>query len=427
MRCPTTDSVFLRANGRFVCWDDAGSDRVLARYPAHGGTDWVETLNMARAASAEALSGDRLPDAGVCPGCFCLSPRGSCRFHAGYLDVMQVEPSSRCELRCLACASEEERNGLEPPYQLSSTVFGQIMKDMKRGNLAVNAFDFSGHGEPLLNPEVFSLTSIARKYHPDSFISLCTSGNSDFDNGIMDSGIDQVQVAVDGVDRESYLKYRVGGDFDRAWEFLRNLSLHPRRKDGPQVVWRYILFRHNSSPRQLSRVWEMAVEAGVDQVRFIFTHRGPWSRDINDAGELAEVMRNAGVPRSCLRIDTPGLIRTRTGLRLRLISHRRLYRIGRRAWSLFRTGGRNRSRTPVVTADYCCLRPDDMRSFISIGLQHIHAGRRDAAGEMYSHIQSLIRIPARHNSSYLASEMEESLGEDYDKLRMALENYGTVL
>jgi hypothetical protein len=113
MQCPGADSLFLRANGNFVCWDDAGSDKVLQPYDIEKDMSRIFSDGGPCALIAKKLAGNILPFPETCPGCYCLSLRGSPCFNSRVLNVMQVEPSSRCTLECKACATPEERERLQ--------------------------------------------------------------------------------------------------------------------------------------------------------------------------------------------------------------------------------------------------------------------------------------------------------------------------
>ena len=136
---------------------------------------------------------------------------------------MQVEASARCSLRCRGCASDEERARLSPPLDLSPEIFRKILGDFSRAGINISCFDFSGHGEPFMNPALNDLLGIARSFYPDSYIMVLTNGQHDLGSSVLESGLDAIHVAIDGNDQDSYAQYRVGGSFESAFNFLRKL------------------------------------------------------------------------------------------------------------------------------------------------------------------------------------------------------------
>jgi MoaA/NifB/PqqE/SkfB family radical SAM enzyme len=73
-------------------------------------------------------------------------------------------------------------------------------------------------------------------------------------------------VSCDGVDQESYGRYRVGGSFEQVLENLRWLVAH-RRGRRPFLVWQYLVMKHNEA--QMARARELATEVGVDLLLFV--------------------------------------------------------------------------------------------------------------------------------------------------------------
>jgi hypothetical protein len=89
---------------------------------------------------------------------------------------------------------------------------------------------------------------------------------------MVSSGFDELVCAIDGVDQATYEPYRVHGRFDLAWDLMRDLVEHGAA-GAPllRVVWKYVLFEHNSAPETLLRAQEMALEAGVAELVFVLT------------------------------------------------------------------------------------------------------------------------------------------------------------
>ena len=403
MHCPTADSLFLRANGDFTCWDDVGSDRILLPWKA--GTDMAAVYAPGGPCdkAARRLAKKLLPHPSSCPGCICLRPAGRWGFNPTTVDVMQVEPSVMCQLRCPACATPEERQARKPPRIMPRDVLEKILRDFRRAGVSIRSFDFSGHGEPLLNPQLPALIALAREMQPGSFIILRTNANGEPDPAILDDGTNQIHISIDGVDPESYAKYRAGGDFRRAWTFLDEMSRMARgRGSRTRIVWNYILFEHNSEVDQLRRAWRMAQESGVHELRFVLTHIGMWSRTITSGVELAKRLLDAEVPRRRIMVDTSRSLEERTSWKEWLKRSDMAYRTARRIWRyMARRSGNSRT---VVTADYCTVDRRRIRRFLSIGLSHLQRGDREAANGMLRHAEELVRRPGKHNPRFDPAE-----------------------
>lgn len=399
MRCPAADSLFLRANGDFTCWDDAGSDRILLPWDAGPHRSAAYSPGGPRHRAARRLAGGLLPHPEVCPGCLCLRPSGRMRLSPRTVDVLQVEPSVLCGLECPACATQAERRARRPPRTMPRNILEKTLRDFGRAGIAVRTFDFSGHGEPLQNPDLPGLLAVARKRQPDSFIILRTNANGEPDPAILDAGPSQIHMSIDGVDPESYAGYRVGGDFRKAWTFLAGMARMARaRGSGTRTVWNYILFEHNSRPDHLKRAWRMARQSGVDELRFVLTHIGKWSRTITDGRGLSKALVEAGVPPSRIRVDTSRGREARNGWKDWLKGNEAAYRVARRIW--LSAARRPDGAGPVVTADYCTVSRRRIRGFLEVGLSHLRAGRREAAEGILRHVEALVRRPGEHNPRY---------------------------
>ncbi|MGR3319836.1 MAG: radical SAM/SPASM domain-containing protein [Candidatus Anammoxibacter sp.] len=177
-----------------------------------------------------------------------------------YPTHLQVEPSNVCNLRCPLChiVTDNKPRGL-----LNIANFKKLIDEVGDYLLFLH---FWGWGEPFLNKDFFSMI----RYAKNKGIKIITSTNGHFfDNdenvdNLIDSGLDVLIFALDGVDKETYEKYRQKGDFDKAMSGLR-LILHRRKKRGkslPRINLRMLVTRDNED--QISQMNSLAQEIGVD-------------------------------------------------------------------------------------------------------------------------------------------------------------------
>lgn len=165
---------------------------------------------------------------------------------------IRYEVSSVCNLRCSGCAlGGAENNSSEmDKNKLTSVVdFKNSIKDFLPYLLKVNLYD---EGEPFLNKEITDIV----KHLNDNKVASCISSNfslkfSDVDLfKIIDSGLDHLIVAVDGIDQESYSKYRIGGDFDLVISNIQKLTSLIKKKNSPlKVEFQYLEFDDNKINR----------------------------------------------------------------------------------------------------------------------------------------------------------------------------------
>jgi radical SAM protein with 4Fe4S-binding SPASM domain len=82
----------------------------------------------------------------------------------------------------------------------------------------------------------------------------------------VESGLDRIIISMDGLDQETYEKYRVGGSFDKVIDGTRNLvkwkkELHSAT---PYIILQFIVLRTNEHQVPALRI--MAKELGVDKL-----------------------------------------------------------------------------------------------------------------------------------------------------------------
>lgn len=305
--CPSIDSLFLRAWGDLVCWDDAGSDRVLQAWdPA---VDYADVfLNGPYEEIRRRLASGRMPWAEDCARCLLLriQPDGmGAPWDRRFVRMLRVEPSYLCSLDCPGCVPLSIRRQHSKAFQLDPDILDRIVADFVAGGLDVDAVDFQGHGEPLLNPRLWEMARRCRERLPGAWISVTTNAQGKFRPEMARSGFDEVICAIDGADAAGYAPYRVHGRFDLAWRFLTDFAEAGSRADRKvRVVWKYVIFEHNASTENLLEAQRMALDAGVSELVFVITRNGPAARHIR---EPADIPRLAPGPPMSFRFHEPSI------------------------------------------------------------------------------------------------------------------------
>ncbi|MHB9123130.1 MAG: radical SAM protein [Thermoanaerobaculia bacterium] len=282
LACPSIDSIFLRAWGDLVCWDDAGSDHVLQKWdPAkdYGAAFLDGPYQDVRQLSAAG----RMAWPEICTRCVLLrmQPPDTGSWDRSFVRMLRVEPSYYCSLDCPGCVPLSVRRGHTEGSQLDPDILDRIIADLVVHGLAVDVVDFQGHGEPLLNPRLFEMSRRTRDQLPKAWISVTTNAQARFRREMCESGLNEVVCSIDGIDQPSYAPYRVHGRFDLAWRLMTDLIEAGAAAATPlRVVWKYVLFEHNSAPEMLLRAQQMALDAGVRELVFVLTRSGPAPRHI---------------------------------------------------------------------------------------------------------------------------------------------------
>ena len=179
----------------------------------------------------------------------------------GYPFVLQVEPTTRCNLSCPLCpAGRNELN--RPRRDMNLDEFKGVVDDMERYLMFLIMWSW---GEPFMNPELPQMIA----YASERGIKTVTSTNAhflendDYIEAILRSGLSTLIVAIDSLREKKYRIYRKRGSLEKALAGLRKLVEMKRRlKSDTFINMRSVVMRQNE--RELPRLRWFAREAGVD-------------------------------------------------------------------------------------------------------------------------------------------------------------------
>ncbi|TAK76247.1 MAG: radical SAM/SPASM domain-containing protein [Aquabacterium sp.] len=180
--------------------------------------------------------------------------------------LLIIDPCNYCNLRCPLCPTGLNDLGREQSM-LSFEHFKHYFDPH-----APYLFEAYLHnwGESMINKDVFKMIDYAQKKNVGTNLSsnLVIAQSEDLD-ALLDSGLEYLVVSLDGATPDTYLKYRIRGDFDKVVE---NMSELIRRRNArglktPVVEWQYIVMKTNE--HEIPMAEEMAKKIGVDLIRFI--------------------------------------------------------------------------------------------------------------------------------------------------------------
>jgi organic radical activating enzyme len=90
--------------------------------------------------------------------------------------TVQIEPTEGCNLGCKFCGLRGMReNGTKPWYFMNTKTAENIAKKIKEAGWTCKII-FAMHGEPTLNPDLFKIISIFRKYLPNAVFYIISNG-----------------------------------------------------------------------------------------------------------------------------------------------------------------------------------------------------------------------------------------------------------
>ncbi len=178
-----------------------------------------------------------------------------------------IEYNCDCILKCPGCERDAiitSRNEKKMAPYLVDKIIGELP-----GLVCLEKIGFFNHGEPLLYDEAFGFLKSIKQAVPKVTVFTSTNGLTiDTENrlaALIESGIDTVLFSIDGVDEESYRKYRIGGSFEKAFNNMKRLIRMKRRLglSKPDIIWRYIIFKWNDHDHYLTKAMALAADLGV--------------------------------------------------------------------------------------------------------------------------------------------------------------------
>jgi MoaA/NifB/PqqE/SkfB family radical SAM enzyme len=176
---------------------------------------------------------------------------------------IQIECTTRCNLKCTMCEISywNDKGGDLQTQNLQKMV--DHLPNLKR-------VDLTGVGEALMNRAFFKALEILKSR--GLYITLndnFTLMNEKAARRIVELGIDQVFLSLDGATKETYEQIRAGANFDKVIANVRRLIQIKRnmRKKEPEVKINTVVCSTNY--RELPAIIELAHEIGVGMVQLV--------------------------------------------------------------------------------------------------------------------------------------------------------------
>lgn len=176
-----------------------------------------------------------------------------------------IEPTNHCNLKCPECPS-----GLgsltRPLGLLKLNDFKNWIDQIKDKGFYVQLFF---QGEPYINKQLPEMIKYAQ--NNKVYIAISTNGHFITEKNIdhiLANAPDKLIYSVDGLDEESYQKYRVGGTFKQADEGLRLLirKRNELKQKRPFVEFQFIVMKQNE--HQIEDVKKYCKDVGVNKLVF---------------------------------------------------------------------------------------------------------------------------------------------------------------
>jgi MoaA/NifB/PqqE/SkfB family radical SAM enzyme len=182
--------------------------------------------------------------------------------------IFDVEATNACNLRCRFCPREEMKDiGF-----MSRETFDRFLDGVKLRS--TDNVAFVGMGEPTLNPLLPGFVSLVKERYPKLTTWVTTNGtklDTDIIPGLVDAGLDILDVSFNGLDRESYESTMCGARYDQNLAAIEALASR-FRLDGVHTTLQinYVLSEENRHmEKEIRAFWR---RKGVEHFRVQRAH-----------------------------------------------------------------------------------------------------------------------------------------------------------
>ncbi len=176
-----------------------------------------------------------------------------------------IEPTTSCNLRCTECPTGMQTLS-RAKGNLSLDVYKSILDKLSPDLIYLTLYF---QGEPMLNPYFSEMVAFARSRS----ILVATSTNGHFLDEknvdlILKSGLNHLIISMDGLNQETYEKYRAKGNLQTVIEGIKRLVAAKKaaKSASPYVELQFLVMRHNE--HQMKQMELFAKESGVDKFSF---------------------------------------------------------------------------------------------------------------------------------------------------------------
>ncbi len=196
---------------------------------------------------------------------------------------LKFESGTICNLKCKMCPLH---TGLKRKKgYLKFKNFKYVFDQIKPAYL-----NLTGIGEPLMNPDIFKIIKYAKK--KNAMVKLDTNGtllDEEKINKILDTNIDIISTSIDGTDKKSYEKIRVGSNFDLVKKNIKSLVKEKNRRRSKTDIHMFFILQQDNI-KKLPDFILLAKELGVDYLAGSFVV--PLGKNKNKITSISKYKKN---------------------------------------------------------------------------------------------------------------------------------------
>lgn len=194
-----------------------------------------------------------------------------------YPSYLEIEVTSRCNLKCIMC---EHTYWSEPNRDVTFEEFKNVVDQFPK----LKWIGLTGLGESFLNRDFMKMLQYVKSKNIyaefyDTFYFI----NSEIAKELIELSVDKIYVSFDAATKETYEKIRVGSNFERVVNNIRNFMQirKEKKKYFPEVVFHYIINKFNIQeiPRYIELVHSLAEG---ERAAILFTRMSHGYKEVAD-------------------------------------------------------------------------------------------------------------------------------------------------
>jgi radical SAM protein with 4Fe4S-binding SPASM domain len=178
----------------------------------------------------------------------------------GMPPAVSLELTNNCNLRCPECFNGSGAMKREKGF-MELALFEKIVEELRPYTLHLNLYF---QGEPMLHPKFHEFLEKSKEFKT----TVSTNGHF-IDNSTAEkialSGLSRLIISLDGTTEESYLTYRVGGDFKKVIEGIKLISLNIKKHSSSlKLVVQFLVNKQNENQIPQMKRFAKEVDARLE-------------------------------------------------------------------------------------------------------------------------------------------------------------------
>ncbi|MCW3785811.1 radical SAM/SPASM domain-containing protein [Plebeiibacterium sediminum] len=181
--------------------------------------------------------------------------------YKGFPMAVSIEPLNICNLSCPECPTglkliKRNKGSINPE------LYQKIIDQISKRTFLVNLYF---QGEPLMHIKLFSLIAYAKQ----KGLVVSTSTNAQYitpfiAEKIVESGLDEIFISLDGITQDVYEKYRVGGDLNKVLDGIKNIVAAKQKFNSNLPIIRTQMLAFSFNEHQINSFKKESYKLGAD-------------------------------------------------------------------------------------------------------------------------------------------------------------------